>query len=88
MFLAQKSMFYSKELTDFPNEIAGLLKEDVRTLLSLLRCHLARALILLISRKLVAIEGTRVVYGTSNTRQRNTKKTDEELSTKASIQNS
>lgn len=57
MFLSHMSPFYSRELAVFPNQIAELLRDDGRTLPSSLRCHLAQALILLINRKVVGIEG-------------------------------
>ncbi|XP_062092307.1 uncharacterized protein LOC133798125 [Humulus lupulus] len=53
MFLAHVTPFYPKQLAQFPNQLAELLRSSARTLPSGLRCHLVQALILLINRKIL-----------------------------------
>ncbi|KAK6930922.1 SDA1 domain [Dillenia turbinata] len=58
MFLSHVTPFYPSQLSDFPKQLADLLRSSAKTLPSNLRCHVAQALILLINRKIVDIEET------------------------------
>ena len=51
LFLAHLTQFYSKQLSGFPKQLADLLRNTARSLLSSLRCQLTQALILLVNRK-------------------------------------
>ncbi|CAN4094894.1 unnamed protein product [Withania somnifera] len=62
MFLAHVTPFYPKQLVNFPNELANLLRSSARTLPSGLRVHVTQALILLINRKIVDIGETLALF--------------------------
>ncbi|XP_043724730.1 protein SDA1 homolog [Telopea speciosissima] len=55
MFLAHVTPFYPNHLSQFPKQLADLLRSAARSLPSSLRCHVVQALILLINRKVVDI---------------------------------
>uniref|UniRef100_A0A7C9E610 Protein SDA1 n=1 Tax=Opuntia streptacantha TaxID=393608 RepID=A0A7C9E610_OPUST len=55
MFLAHMTQFYPKHLSDFPKQLADLLRTTAKSLPSSLRCQIAQAVILLINRKILAI---------------------------------
>ncbi|KAK7306184.1 hypothetical protein VNO77_44110 [Canavalia gladiata] len=52
LFLAHVTPFYPKHLANFPHKLVNLLRGAARKLPSGLRCHLAKALILLVNQKL------------------------------------
>ncbi|KAI3860359.1 hypothetical protein MKX03_007115 [Papaver bracteatum] len=58
MFLAHVTPYYPTELSDYPCKLADLLRSSAKSLPSSLRCHLTKALILLINRKFVDIGET------------------------------
>ncbi|KAI3878839.1 hypothetical protein MKW92_008138 [Papaver armeniacum] len=58
MFLAHVTPYYPTQLSDYPRKLADLLRSSAKSLQSSLRCHLTKALILLINRKFVVIEET------------------------------
>lgn len=62
MFLAHMTQFYPKHLSDFPKQLADLLRTTAKSLPSSLRCQIAQALILLINRKIVAIGETLALF--------------------------
>ncbi|KAI3926111.1 hypothetical protein MKW98_028247 [Papaver atlanticum] len=51
MFLAHVTPYYPTQLSDYPSKLADLLRSSPKSLPSSLRCHLTKALILLINRK-------------------------------------
>lgn len=51
MFLAHVMPFYPKHLSEFPAQLADLLRSSASSLPSGLRCHVAQALVLLINRQ-------------------------------------
>lgn len=53
MFLAHVTPFYPEHLVEFPKQLADLLNSSSKSLPSGLRCHIAKALILLINRKVL-----------------------------------
>lgn len=53
MFLAHVTPFYPNYLSEFPKQLADLLRTSARSLPSSLRCHFAQALILLINKKVL-----------------------------------
>ncbi|KAI4363597.1 hypothetical protein MLD38_019798 [Melastoma candidum] len=62
MFLARVAPFYLQQLDDFPNRLADFLKSSARGLPSGLRCHLSKALRLLINNKMVDIKELLVLF--------------------------
>ncbi|XP_065875920.1 uncharacterized protein [Euphorbia lathyris] len=62
MFLAHVTPSYSKELEDFPSQLAKFLESSARSLPSGLRCHATQALILLINRQMVDISDTLALF--------------------------
>ncbi|KAI3933228.1 hypothetical protein MKW98_012480 [Papaver atlanticum] len=58
MFLAHVTPYYPTQLSDYPCKLADLLRSSAKSLPSSLRCHLTKALILLINRKFVDIGET------------------------------
>ncbi|XP_059657788.1 uncharacterized protein LOC132304225 [Cornus florida] len=62
MFLAHVTPFYPKQLSQFPNQLADLLRSAGRSLPSSLRCQVTQALILLINRKMVDIGETLALF--------------------------
>ncbi|KAI3966934.1 hypothetical protein MKX01_017585 [Papaver californicum] len=58
MFLAHVTPYYPTQLSDYPRKLADLLRSSAKSLPSSLRCHLTKALILLINRKCVVIGET------------------------------
>ncbi|MCL7046810.1 hypothetical protein MKW94_012520 [Papaver nudicaule] len=58
MFLAHVTPYYPTQLSDYPSKLADLLRTSAKSLPSSLRCHLTKALILLINRKFVDIGET------------------------------
>ncbi|KAL2332716.1 hypothetical protein Fmac_013929 [Flemingia macrophylla] len=61
-FLSHVTPFYPKQLADFPQKLADLLRGAARTLPSGLRCNLTQALILLSNRKIVDIGETLALF--------------------------
>lgn len=51
VFLSHLTPFYPKHLAEFPKQLAEFLRSAARSLPTPLRCHIARALIFLINRK-------------------------------------
>ncbi|XP_057949408.1 uncharacterized protein LOC131144652 [Malania oleifera] len=62
MFLAHVTPFYPNHLSQFPKQLADLLRSAAHSLPSSLRCHVAQALILLINRKIVDIGETLALF--------------------------
>ncbi|GMH15200.1 hypothetical protein Nepgr_017041 [Nepenthes gracilis] len=62
MFLAHVTPFYPQHLSLFPKQLADLLRSSARSLPSLLRCHVAQALIHLTNRKIVDIGETLALF--------------------------
>ncbi|KAI3856166.1 hypothetical protein MKX03_027748 [Papaver bracteatum] len=58
MFLAHVTPYYPTQLSDYPSKLADLLHSSAKSLPSSLRCHLTKALVLLINRKFVDIGET------------------------------
>ncbi|XP_026381898.1 protein SDA1 homolog isoform X1 [Papaver somniferum] len=58
MFLAHVTPYYPTQLSDYPCKLADLLRSSAKSLPSSLRCHLTKALILLINRNFVDIGET------------------------------
>ncbi|EXB52091.1 hypothetical protein L484_024641 [Morus notabilis] len=61
-FLAHVTPFYPKHLSEFPKQLADLLRSSAASLPSGLRGHVAQALILLINRKIVDIGETLALF--------------------------
>lgn len=55
MFLAHVTLFYPKQLAEFPSQLADLLRTSCLAMPSGLRNHVAQALILLTNRKVCAL---------------------------------
>ncbi|KAF5726706.1 protein SDA1 [Tripterygium wilfordii] len=62
MFLAHVTPFYPKQLADFHKQLADFLKSSAPSLPSGLRCHVTKALILLLNRKIVDIKETLALF--------------------------
>ncbi|KAL6499782.1 hypothetical protein OROGR_027692 [Orobanche gracilis] len=62
MFLAHVTPFYPKHLSEFPKQLADLLRSSARKLPSSLRCHIVQALILLINKKIVDVGDTLALF--------------------------
>ncbi|KAL6549748.1 hypothetical protein OROMI_020236 [Orobanche minor] len=62
MFLAHVTPFYHKHLSEFPKQLADLLRSSARALPSSLRCHIVQALILLINKKIVDVGDTLALF--------------------------
>ncbi|KAI4310374.1 hypothetical protein MLD38_035356 [Melastoma candidum] len=62
MFLAHVAPFYPQQLADFPNRLADFLKSSARGLPSGLRCHVSKALRLLINNKMVDMKEMLVLF--------------------------